>query len=110
MGLRYRKNVEVLPGKPGIVFLRPKVAVFCDGDFGHGRDWPSRQARLEQGPNATNWLAKIAGNIERDLRNVAELERDGWRVVRLSTAPLPRMPAAQLVTPVSARPKRTVPS
>ena len=39
LGLRFRKNARDLPGKPDIVFSREKVAVFCDGDFWHGRSW-----------------------------------------------------------------------
>jgi DNA mismatch endonuclease (patch repair protein) len=94
MGLRYRKNVEALPGKPDIVFVGTKVAVFCDGDFWHGRDWPTRRVKLEQGTNATYWLAKIARNIERDLSSVALLERDGWRVMRLWETDIKRDPHA----------------
>src|SRR5437879_6384164 len=36
MGLRYRKNVETMPGKPDLVFPGARVVVFCDGDFWHG--------------------------------------------------------------------------
>jgi len=83
MGLRYRKNVATLPGKPDVVFAGIKLAVFCDGDFWHGRDWTSRRAKLERGTNATYWLAKIATNMERDRRVTDLLERDGWHVIRL---------------------------
>lgn len=34
-GLRFRKNVESMPGNPDIVFESAKVIVFCDGDFWH---------------------------------------------------------------------------
>ena len=38
-GIRgYRVNVK-LPGKPDIVFTKYKVAIFCDGDFWHGKDF-----------------------------------------------------------------------
>ena len=33
--MRYRVNYKKLPGKPDIVFTKPKVAIFCDGDFWH---------------------------------------------------------------------------
>src|SRR4051812_10813559 len=39
LGLRYRKNDKRLPGRPDVVFSRARLAVFCDGDFWHGRDW-----------------------------------------------------------------------
>lgn len=83
IGLRYRKNVQTLPGKPDIVFLGPRVVVFCDGDFWHGRDWPTLRAKLEQGTNPDYWVAKIKSNIERDQRNTSLLEEAGWHVIRV---------------------------
>lgn len=83
LGLRYRVNVPSLPGKPDLVFLREKVAVFCDGDFWHGRDWEERKARLERGRNASYWTAKIQRNIERDQAQAAMLKELGWTVLRL---------------------------
>ena len=83
MGLRYRKNVDSLPGKPDIVFASAKVVVFCDGDFWHGRNWSELSAKLRQGSNADYWQAKIKGNMDRDQRNSALLEGDGWLVIRL---------------------------
>ena len=35
-GLRYRKNVKNVFGKPDIAFIGKKVAVFCDSEFWHG--------------------------------------------------------------------------
>ena len=32
-GLRFRRHVRTLPGRPDIVFTNEKVAVFVDGDF-----------------------------------------------------------------------------
>ena len=83
MGLRYRKNVFDLPGKPDVAFPGAKVAVFCGGDFWHGRNWDTLHAKLAAGHNPGYWPAKIARNIERDRRNTEMLERDGWLVVRL---------------------------
>lgn len=81
-GCRYRKNVASLPGRPDIVFSKAKVAVFCDGDFWHGKSWSARKAKLARGTNAPYWLAKIERNMERDLRNQQKLEDRGWRVLR----------------------------
>jgi DNA mismatch endonuclease, patch repair protein len=81
-GLRYRKNVSSLPGHPDIIFTRAKVAVFCDGDFWHGRDWETRRQKLTAGSNAEYWLAKIQRNMERDRETTARLESLGWRVLR----------------------------
>ena len=38
-GYRYRKNYKCLPGKPDIVLTKYKIAIFCDGEFFHGKDW-----------------------------------------------------------------------
>jgi DNA mismatch endonuclease (patch repair protein) len=41
MGVRYRKNVAEICGKPDLVFPGARIVVFCDGDFWHGREWES---------------------------------------------------------------------
>jgi DNA mismatch endonuclease (patch repair protein) len=82
-GLRYRLHAPDLPGKPDIVFRRAKVAIFCDGDFWHGRSWRERHERLSRGSNAPYWTAKIAANVARDRRNTRSLRAAGWTVVRL---------------------------
>lgn len=35
-GYRYRKNCTNIFGKPDIVFLKEKIAIFCDSEFWHG--------------------------------------------------------------------------
>jgi DNA mismatch endonuclease, patch repair protein len=82
LGLRFRKNVRNLPGKPDIVFPKHKIAIFCDGDFWHGRNWRKDKRRLQAGPNAPYWVAKIQANINRDKRYNKELKRLGWNVIR----------------------------
>lgn len=39
-GLRFRRNIASLPGKPDFVFTKAKVVVFVDGDFWHGWRYP----------------------------------------------------------------------
>ncbi len=82
-GYRFRKNLRELPGRPDIVFPKAKLAVFCDGDFWHGRDWEARAQKLSHGTNASYWLAKIRRNMERDQLNTKKLEEAGWTVLRL---------------------------
>lgn len=82
-GLRYRKNPPNLPGKPDVVFLGAKLAVFCDGDFWHGRNWEARQEKLSRGHNAEYWLAKIGRNMKRDAEVTAALGEAGWSVLRV---------------------------
>jgi DNA mismatch endonuclease, patch repair protein len=81
-GLRYAANVERLPGKPDLVIETAKVAVFCDGDFWHGRNWGRLRLQLAQRANSSYWTAKIAANRARDRRNRAALTKLGWRVVQ----------------------------
>ncbi|MGI8552033.1 MAG: very short patch repair endonuclease [Dehalococcoidia bacterium] len=93
-GLRYRKHATALPGKPDMVFTRARVAVFCDGDFWHGRDWPRLREQLRGRANAAYWLPKIGRNRERDLEQTAKLERLGWAVLRFWEADLLKDPEA----------------
>jgi DNA mismatch endonuclease (patch repair protein) len=58
------------------------LAVFCDGDFWHGKDWKVRRQRLAGGNNPNYWTAKIARNRERDRENTLKLEAGGWSVLR----------------------------
>jgi DNA mismatch endonuclease, patch repair protein len=94
MGLRFRKNVRQLLGKPDLVFASARVVVFCDGDFWHGRNWKSLRSKLSQGANASYWLAKIESNMSRDNRNKALLEAAGWQVIRVWETDISRNPSA----------------
>ena len=82
-GLRYRKNVAELPGKPDIVFKGARTVVFCDGDFWHGKDWSKRRNKLLHGANPGYWVAKIERNMGRDREITERLKKDGWSVLRL---------------------------
>ncbi|HRZ58049.1 MAG TPA: very short patch repair endonuclease [Candidatus Paceibacterota bacterium] len=82
-GLRYRLHVPGLPGRPDVVFPRHRVAVFCDGDFWHGRDLEDRVAKLERGHNSEYWVAKVRRNVERDRQQTRLLQSSGWVVMRI---------------------------
>ena len=45
-GLRYRKNVQSIYGKPDIAFIGKKIAVFCDSEFWHGYNWEERKTAV----------------------------------------------------------------
>lgn len=81
-GIRYRKNMRSLPGKPDIAITKYKIAVFCDGEFFHGKDWEVLKARLEKGENGKFWISKIARNKERDDEVNKRLFFEGWTVIR----------------------------
>jgi DNA mismatch endonuclease, patch repair protein len=81
-GIRFRIHGTGLPGRPDIVFTKHRLAVFCDGDFWHGRDLSSRLAKLAKGHNSKYWVAKIRKNAERDRLQIQALEAMGWKVLR----------------------------
>ena len=81
-GLRYRKNVKSVFGHPDIAFIGKKVAVFCDSEFFHGKDWEVLKARLENGSNREFWTKKISRNMERDDEVNKKLLFMGWTVIR----------------------------
>ena len=81
-GYRYRKNYKALPGKPDIVLTKYKIAIFCDGEFFHGKNWEVLKPRLENSNNSTYWIDKISRTIERDDEINKQLLFLGWSVVR----------------------------
>lgn len=102
MGLRFRKHVRTLPGKPDIVFSCQRVVVFCDGDFWHGRNWRKDKRRLSAGPNAPYWVAKIEANMNRDKRRNKELRKLGWSVVRVWDSDVRANPGVEAQRVISA--------
>lgn len=79
-GLRYRKNVKNIYGKPDIAFIGKKIAVFCDSEFFHGFDWEIRSKEIKS--NREFWIPKIEKNIQRDKDVTDKLKKDGWFVLR----------------------------
>lgn len=80
-GYRYRKNYKKLPGSPDIALTRQKVAVFCDSEFWHGKDWEDKKQRLQKGNNPDFWINKIESNMQRDHENDQKLTALGWTVI-----------------------------
>lgn len=81
-GYRYRKNYAVLPGKPDIALTKEKIAIFCDGEFFHGKDWGDLKLRLEKSNNSDYWINKISRNRKRDDEVNKKLLFMGWTVIR----------------------------
>lgn len=79
-GVRYRKNDNKVFGTPDFVIRKMKIAIFCDGEFWHGRDWKKRKA--DHKSNCVFWYSKIEHNIERDRQVNERLEAEGWKVFR----------------------------
>lgn len=77
-GFRYRKNDKRFPGKPDIVLPKYKTVIFVNGCFWHMHDcgrfvWPAS--------NEEYWRPKILGNVERDRKNMSQLQKLGWKVI-----------------------------
>ena len=79
-GVRYRKNDKTVFGKPDFVIRKMKIAIFCDGEFWHGRNWEER--KNDHKSNCDFWHSKIEGNIRRDKEVNEQLKAQGWTVFR----------------------------
>jgi DNA mismatch endonuclease Vsr len=79
-GLRYRVNCKDVYGKPDILFVKAKVAIFCDGDFWHGKDY--NENTFARSDNSEFWNNKIIRNMERDKIVDDELSKQGYKVLR----------------------------
>lgn len=80
-GYRYRKNYSGLSVHPDIVLTKYKIAIFCDGEFFHGKDWEVMKPRLEKSNNSEFWINKISRNRERDDEVNKKLLFMGWTVI-----------------------------
>lgn len=73
VGGRFRVNRKSLPGSPDLSSARRRKAIFVNGCFWHAHhDCP--KATLPKN-NADFWRAKLAANVERDSRKIAELRQ-----------------------------------
>lgn len=79
-GLRYRKNVRTLPGKPDIVLRKYKTIIFVNGCFWHKHDCGRF---VMPSSNIEYWTKKINRNVERDKSNTEQHEAQGWRVLTI---------------------------
>lgn len=83
LGIRVHPSRRSIQGNPDLVFWKKRLAVFCDGDFWHGRNWQERRKKLEIGTNAGYWVKKIEYNRLRDRNNRLILKKQGWEVIRV---------------------------
>lgn len=79
-GIRYRKNVTRICGKPDIAFIGKKIAVFCDSEFWHGYNWEERKKDFKS--HQEFWIPKIERNMQRDIEVNEQLASEGWTVLR----------------------------
>ncbi len=81
-GYRYRKNDRRLPGTPDLVLTKYRIAIFCDSEFWHGKDWEVLKPRLLKGKNPEYWIKKIERNKARDAEVDKKLLFMDWTVIR----------------------------
>ena len=77
-GFRFRKNDKRYPGKPDIVLPKHKTIIFVNGCFWHMHDCPNfvfPKSRLDY------WKPKLERNVQRDLKNYADLKSQGWNII-----------------------------
>ncbi|MBE1527469.1 DNA mismatch endonuclease (patch repair protein) [Sphingopyxis sp. OAS728] len=81
LGYRFRLHRKDLPGKPDLVFVARRKAIFVHGCFWHQHpddrclDGRLPRTRLEY------WEPKLTRNQERDTEAVRQLENLGWSVL-----------------------------
>lgn len=74
----FERHARELPGTPDAVWRRSRVALFVNGDFWHGWNFPRWRHKLSQ-----SWREKIERNRDRDERVRLMLRDMGWAVVKV---------------------------
>jgi len=87
-GVRGYRIHYALLGKPDIVFVKKKIAIFIDGCFWH------KCPVCFQEPETRKdfWMKKIQSNIDRDKKVNEQLKIDGWTVIRIWEHEIKREP------------------
>lgn len=81
MGLKgWQKHAADIPGKPDVVFIAAKVAIFVDGCFWHG--CPVCQRKLPE-TNRAYWKRKITRNRQLAKQHQRKLRSEGWIILRI---------------------------
>lgn len=101
-GFAYRIDVASLPGRPDLVVPAARLAIFCDGDFWHGRNLRQRLGRLAAGHNSLYWTEKLSSNVRRDRQVNQLLRKLGWTVLRFWESDISSDPQRAIDAIVSA--------
>lgn len=78
-GIRFRKNVKDLFGKPDIAIKKYKVVIFLDSCFWH----KCPEHFIKPSTNIKFWEDKIAANVARDIKVNEYYKNRGWHVLRI---------------------------
>lgn len=74
----YRNNPNNIPGRPDIVFIRKKIAIFVNGCFWHS----CKKCKLQPPKTHTKfWQQKFERNRNRDIEKKRQLNSMGWKTI-----------------------------
>jgi DNA mismatch endonuclease (patch repair protein) len=79
LGIRYRKNVSYLKGKPDVVLNNAKKLIFIDSCFWHGCKKHGKIPKVRK----KYWEEKIKANKKRDRQINLYYKNSNWKVVRI---------------------------
>ena len=79
LGVGYRLHARDLPGRPDLVFRGRRSVIFVHGCFWHRHD--GCRFTSTPRPRSAFWSEKFRKNVERDQRNLRELEASQWKVL-----------------------------
>ena len=78
-GIRFRKNVNSLYGKPDIAIKKHRVVIFIDSCFWHGCELHCRLPKS----NKEYWVNKINRNKQRDKEVTNYYQNLDWTILRI---------------------------
>lgn len=93
-GLRFRKHVTSLPGRPDIVLPRHKAVVLVHGCYWHRH--PGCRFATTPATNTSFWTDKFAATVERDAKAEKALRQESWNVFTIWECELRQHPETTL--------------
>lgn len=94
LGFRFALHKRKMPGRPDLVLPKYCAAVFVHGCYWHRHSGCAYSTTPSTRPEF--WAEKFGKNIERDKKNLAKLQEEGWRVFVVWECGLRHDPAAIL--------------
>jgi DNA mismatch endonuclease, patch repair protein len=76
LGYRFRLHRSDLPGKPDVVFIKKRKAIFVHGCFWHQHKGCKRASMPQS--NVAFWRIKLARNVTRDADQLRRIKAVGW--------------------------------
>lgn len=77
--IKFIKHPKRIKGRPDLIDPDRKLAIFIDGDFWHGWQFPRWKGKLPK----KYWSEKIESNRKRDKTISVALRKSGWKVLRI---------------------------